>query len=73
MQNNLATWDRIFRVLAALLLEAGAVWSPLPESTGLRVAGFGLMGAYMLYTALAGTCLGYRLIGFSTCPLKKPA
>jgi len=40
--------------------------APLPLV--VRVPAFGVLGAYMLVTALAGTCLGYKLMGRSTCP-----
>jgi hypothetical protein len=50
---------------AAML--AGAFVTPF--SLAVRVLVFGGMGAYMLMTALSGTCLGYRMMGVSTCPL----
>jgi len=28
------------------------------------------MAAYLLFSALAGTCLGYKLMGRSTCKLQ---
>jgi hypothetical protein len=47
---------------------AGALVTPF--SFAVRVLVFGGTGAYMLMTALSGTCLGYRMMGLSTCPLR---
>jgi hypothetical protein len=35
---------------------------------GVRLAAFSLPAVYLLFTAVAGSCLGYRLMGKSTCP-----
>jgi hypothetical protein len=66
MEKNLGNGDRALRVLGALALSASSVFSPLPPH--VRVPAFGLMAAYLLYTVLSGTCLGYALLGKSTCP-----
>jgi hypothetical protein len=66
MQQNLGKMDRVIRAVAALGLAACAIAAPLPWA--IRVAGLGLSAAYLSFTVLAGTCLGYRLIGISTCP-----
>lgn len=66
MTRNLGSLDRGLRVLAALALGVVAVVGPF--SLGVRLGVFGLNGAYLLWTALAGSCLGYRLMGRSTCP-----
>lgn len=42
-----------------------ALLAPLPFLA--RVPAFGGLGAYMLFTSVAGTCLGYKLMGRSTC------
>jgi hypothetical protein len=34
----------------------------------VRMAVFGTMGAYLLMTALVGTCAAYALLGKSSCP-----
>jgi hypothetical protein len=65
MTRNVGTADRIARTLAALGLFAGAALAPLP--LGTRLAVFLPMAVYVAFTALAGTCLGYRLMGRSTC------
>ena len=66
MKRNVGNWDRIFRGLGALGLLTCSVVAPLPLA--VRVAAFGASGVYLLFTALAGTCVGYRLMGRSTCP-----
>jgi hypothetical protein len=66
MTKNLGSLDRWLRVLAALALGACAVVGPF--SLPVRLGVFGLNAAYLLWSALAGTCVGYRLMGRSTCP-----
>jgi len=66
MQKNLGKADRAGRALAVIPLLSCTIFSPLPLL--IRVSGFGLTAVYLLYTALSGTCLGYALIGKSTCP-----
>lgn len=68
MKRNVGNWDRIFRGLAGLGMVVCSVMAPLPLV--LRVAAFGVGGVYMMFTALAGTCLGYRMMGRSTCPIE---
>jgi hypothetical protein len=67
MKHNVGTWDRALRALFGAALLAGAFM--MPFSLAVRAVLFGGMGVYLLLTALAGTCLGYSLIGKSTCPL----
>jgi hypothetical protein len=69
MKQNLSRMDRVVRFVAAAGLAGGAVAAPLPWA--VRIAGFGLSAAYLLFTVLAGTCLGYRLMGYSTCPTER--
>lgn len=66
MKQNAAHWDRALRVLVGTAMVAGSVLAPLPLL--VRVLALGGGGAYMIVTALVGTCLGYRLMGISTCP-----
>ena len=49
-------------------LVAAGVVAPLPW---LGAAAAGGTGVYLLFTALAGSCLGYRLMGRSTCPVEQ--
>jgi hypothetical protein len=70
MTKNLASWDRIVRGAAAALMATCAVMAPLPLV--VRVAALAVPASYMAFTALRGTCLGYRLMGVSTCPVPKP-
>jgi len=68
MNHNVATWDRALRALAGAAMLVAAVVTPF--SLAVRLLAFGGMGLYMLATALAGSCLGYTLMGKSTpCPL----
>lgn len=46
----------------------GAVFAPLPLLA--RILALAAGGVYMLGTALVGTCLGYKMIGISTCPVE---
>ena len=67
MKNNIASWDRVLRALGGVAMLICGVFAPLPLL--VRVLALGLGGTYMLGTALAGSCLGYRLMGYSTCPI----
>jgi biotin transporter BioY len=69
MKQNVASWDRIVRAVAGLTLFTSAFFAPLPLL--VRVLALGLGGLYMVATAGAGTCLGYRLMGLSTCPVEQ--
>ncbi len=66
MKRNAANWDRALRALMGIAMLGGSVLAPVPVL--VRVLALGLGGAYMLGTALFGACLGYRLMGISTCP-----
>jgi hypothetical protein len=66
MKKNVGTMDRVTRGLGALGLLTCAFMAPL--AVEVRGPVFGLAGVYLLYTALAGSCLGYRMMGRSTCP-----
>jgi hypothetical protein len=69
MKHNLGTPDRILRVLVGLAMLASSVLLPLPLV--VRVAVLGGTGGYLLLSSLAGSCLGYALIGRSTCRLEE--
>jgi hypothetical protein len=66
MNRNLGTADRVLRVLAAIAAAVCAVAGPF--SPVVRLGIFGGTAGYLLLTALVGTCVGYRLMGKSTCP-----
>jgi len=66
MKLNVGNAERGVRGLAASALITCAFLAPLPWP--VRAATFGVLGLYLMFTALAGTCLGYALIGRSTCP-----
>ncbi|HKO53913.1 MAG TPA: DUF2892 domain-containing protein [Polyangiaceae bacterium] len=65
MEKNLGKSDRAVRGLAVVGLLTCSIFCPLPLL--VRVSAFGVLAAYLLYTALSGTCLGYALLGKSTC------
>jgi hypothetical protein len=67
IKTNAAAWDRTLRALAGIGMLVCSVFAPLPLLA--RVLAFGGGGLYMLGTALVGSCLGYRLMGISTCPI----
>jgi hypothetical protein len=65
MTKNLAGWDRGLRALAGVaLLVAGLL---VPASLMVRALALAAPGGYLLVSALWGSCLGYRLMGKSTC------
>jgi hypothetical protein len=66
---NVGTLDRLARALAAALSVAAAFALPLSLPWAI---GLGGMGVYLLGTALVGSCLGYRLMGRSTCGVVGP-
>lgn len=66
MTRNVGSLDRLVRAFAAASLVALFFLSSLP--TVARAIAFALPAGYMLFTALQGTCFGYRLMGRSTCP-----
>ena len=67
MKRNVGSLDRVARGLGAIGMFVAALMAPW--ELWLRI-GLGATGAYVLLTAFAGTCVGYRLMGLSTCPLE---
>lgn len=67
MTKNLGTLDRFLRLLAVAGLALGAGAAPLPLIARLAL---GASGLYLFGTVFFGTCLGYRLLGLSTCALE---
>lgn len=63
MNANVGTVDRILRVLAGLVLIAMVYVGPQTP--------WGWIGVIPLLTALVGFCPAYKLIGLSTCSMKK--
>lgn len=70
MSKNLGRGDRAARAVAVVALVACSLFSPLP--LWARLPGFGAVAAYLLFTALSGSCLGYALLGKSTCSAPAP-
>lgn len=69
MTRNVGRLDRLARALAALGMFAAATAAPLAPA--LRFGVLIPLGVYVGFTALAGTCLGYRMMGKSTCPARE--
>lgn len=71
MKSNEGTIDRVIRVLAGLGLAALA-WFALGLDSG-AIGGIiaAVVGAVLIITGLVGFCPAYKLVGLSTCPLKK--
>ena len=69
MNQNAASWDRVGRAVAGVGMLACSLLAPLPLM--VRVLAFGVGGAYMMATALFGVCLGYKILGISTCPVDR--
>jgi hypothetical protein len=68
MSQNLGNVDRVVRVIAAVALFILAITLPVPL---LAQVAMGLNGVYLLGSSVVGTCLGYKLMGVSTCPVKQ--
>lgn len=67
MNRNVANWDRILRAIAGAAMIAAGVTLSLPLV--VRVLALGMTGGYLVLTSLAGTCLGYKMTGMTTCPV----
>ena len=65
MAQNVGTFDRITRLIAALPLAVCAFVAPFTPA--VRAVAFGAPALYFAATALAGVCLGYRWMGKTTC------
>ena len=63
MNANIGTVDRILRIVVGLILIAMVFVGPQTS--------WGWIGVVPLLTALIGFCPAYKLIGLSTCPMKK--
>ncbi|MEO8554849.1 MAG: DUF2892 domain-containing protein [Kofleriaceae bacterium] len=68
MKPNVGNPERILRAVIGILMLTSSVVAPV--SLALRVGLFGILGGYMVFTALAGSCLGYRMMGRSTCSMR---
>jgi hypothetical protein len=65
MKKNVGSLERVMRGLMSMAMIVGAFVAAAHVEIRL---GLGIMGVYVGFTALAGTCVGYRLMGLSTCP-----
>lgn len=65
MKRNVGRGDRVIRGMAALVMASCMFVAPFPLVARLGI--FGVMSVYLLFTAIAGTCAGYLVLGTSTC------
>jgi len=65
MSANVGRFDRVARAAAAAALLLGSLAAPLPLAARL---GLGAVGLYAAITVIVGRCVGYSLLGLSTCP-----
>ncbi|HYP86903.1 MAG TPA: DUF2892 domain-containing protein [Polyangiaceae bacterium] len=68
MKKNLNTMHRSVRALAAVGMAGCAAVAPVSHAAQL---GLGALAAYLGFTALAGSCVGLRLMGRSTCAVEE--
>jgi len=68
MKQNVARWERIARTAVGIGMPVAGALAPLPLL--MRLLAFG-GGIYLLATALSGTCLGYKMLGLSSCPVDR--
>ena len=64
MTPNVGGIDRVLRVILGVVLVALAVMG--------TIGPWGWIGLVPLATAAPGVCPLYTVLGFSTCPMKKP-
>lgn len=64
MTPNVGGIDRVLRVILGVVLVALAVMG--------TIGPWGWIGLVPLATAALGVCPLYTVLGFSTCPMKKP-
>lgn len=65
MEINVGQIDRLIRIVLGLVLLSLPLWLDSPWRW------LGLIGLMPLFTGLFGRCPGYRLLGMSTCPMRK--
>lgn len=68
MKRNVGNAERFVRAAGGSALLLCSAVAPVPWWA--RVFLMAGMGGYLLVSALAGTCLGYTLLGKSTCPTR---
>lgn len=62
LKNNVHPMERVIRAVLGIGLLSLTVVGPATP--------LGYIGLVPLFTAIAGTCPLYTLVGFSTCPVK---
>jgi ABC-type protease/lipase transport system fused ATPase/permease subunit len=68
MEKNIGTYDRLARLILGLgALAVGAfIILNVNAWAGIIVAAAGL---FLIYEAIAGWCILYRILGINTCPV----
>ena len=69
MKKNMGSPDRIIRFLLAIVMAFLALTSLVTGTAGIIL--LAIAGIFLL-TSIVGMCPLYSLIGFNTCPRKKP-
>ncbi|BAZ45903.1 hypothetical protein NIES4102_29310 [Chondrocystis sp. NIES-4102] len=68
MFNNVGTVDRIIRILLAITLTYFGLWAYSGSALGIFLT---IAGSVLAISALAGSCLLYRLLGINTRNLQQ--
>lgn len=63
MKANVGSIDRVLRIIVGLALIAASVFGV--------IGAWGWIGVIPLATGLVRVCPAYKLLGVSTCPLKR--
>lgn len=66
---NQSDKDRIIRAVIAVILIG--FYFAVPSSVNASIANIGLVVAgVLLFNAVSGTCMIYRVLGINTCPIQ---
>lgn len=68
MKTNEGTVDRIIRAVVGIAMIAGALAVGIGSVGGIVLL---VVGAVLAVTAATGFCPLYRVLGLSTCPVRK--
>jgi hypothetical protein len=68
MEKNESTVDRIIRAVLGIAALVGAVATGIGTAGGIVLL---VLGGILVVTAAVGFCPLYRVLGLSTCPVRK--
>lgn len=68
MTANVGSTDKVIRLALALAAIVGAYLTGFSSVLGIVLLG---VGAVLVVTALTGFCPLYRVLGLSTCPVRR--